>query len=415
MKVRSAAKLVAVVGLLGAAGSADADIRGVPGGVVGPLPRVRPPLVAPDAGGQRTLLLRQQINALLRSGRPDDALRAYTRLATLVGGEETRLLREIGYAFNGQAIQQGSPTLRARAAKVLGALDDPAAGLLLGPVLAHPDPTVRAHAARALGRTRDRRSLQRLQGLLRDPQAWVRADAVGALANLATPAARPFLARARGDVDRLVQARAAEGLAALGQAEAREALLRFLSDVDPTIRAIAAEALGRLRVSEAAPALQRALGDRDRMVAVAGAGALARLGLAEGVAWLRARVEDGRPTLRLVAAEELVDLEDPAAPDLVAALARDRWDRQEWLYVTWLLGRVGHQETVEAADAYLRHRDPLVRRDAVLSLGEARVSGAAERLRQALGDPDRDVRVHATWALGGLVRLGRHAKGNGRG
>jgi HEAT repeat protein len=406
---------VGVAILMGVAGSVGADIRIVPGAGLNSLPGRRLPRVAPDSSSQRALLVRQQINALLAAGRPDDALRAYTHLAAFGGGDEPALLREIAYAFIGEAIHEGSPTLRARAAKVLGAAHDPAAAALLRQALAHPDPTVRAHAARGLGRLRDTRSVERLQALLGDPQAWVRADAVGALVDLATPEARSLLTRALDDADRLVRVRAAEGLVALGGAGARGALVRALADSDPSIRALGAEALGRLRVGGAASALRRALADRDGSVAIAAAGALARLGLAEGSAWLRARVEDGRPTLRLIAAEELVDLGDPAAADLVAALARVGWDRRERLYLAWLMGRVGHPEAVDAADAFLRDRDPFLRRDAVLTLGEARVSGAAERLRLALGDPDRDVRVHATWALAGLVRLGRNLRETGPG
>lgn len=93
------------------------------------------------------------------------------------------------------------PSVRARAADLLGGLGGRQAVDRLGALLADPDPGPRAAAARALGALGDWRSAPRVAELLRDPAWIVRRDAGLALRALGNPGT-VLLRRALGDPDR---------------------------------------------------------------------------------------------------------------------------------------------------------------------------------------------------------------------
>lgn len=180
---------------------------------------------------------------------------------------------------------------RARAAELLGGLENPAVTPDLVRLLHDRDPEVRQVAARALGRAGD-------------PSAAP--DLLGCLARDSVP-------------PRVV----AQALLRLGSG-ARESLISGLDASDELVRAVAVEILGLSSAVPAARAVETALGsDASMEVRIRAARALGRVGLPSAVRALVAATADGQPTpLRVVAARALGDLGHPdAVPTLRALLA----------------------------------------------------------------------------------------------
>lgn len=212
-------------------------------------------------------------------------------------------------------------------------------------------------------------SIPGLAGGLSDPDPAARWKAVVALAAQGAGAV-PEAVRILETGDAAGREAAARVLARLGPAAcaAAPALGRALKDPDALVRERAAQALGALGICAApsAPALAAALADPDIYVQGQAALALARLG-PDAVPVLAGALDSPEAAVRKGAATALARLGSaaaPALPGLVRALAA---------------------------------KDGAERQGAAFALGAA--GAGAPALREALADPDEDVRWAASWAL----------------
>ena len=164
---------------------------------------------------------------------------------------------------------------RTRAARVLGAMEDPAAVPALIRALEDEEPAVRVSASKALGRLRDHRALVPLVNLLDDEDCHVRGSAVTSLGRLGDagsasvpgtvgePAAATVLIRALGDEEPTVRVSAVRALGGLGDPRAFEPLVNLLDDEDCRVREAVALSLGWLGDVRAVPYLNAALDDDE--------------------------------------------------------------------------------------------------------------------------------------------------------
>jgi HEAT repeat protein len=163
---------------------------------------------------------------------------------------------------------------------------------------------------------------------------------------------------------------AAVAALAAGKAEAVPVLLAALHAADPESRWRAADALGRIAAPDALSAtddLARGLDDVDPLVAD-------------------------------VAAQSLGNFGPPAADRAVPALAQ-RFPRVECIRAVAKFGPAG-----AAADSALRpllqHPDPIVRWNALRTIGKVRAISAKADVVRCLADENPEVREHAAEALG---------------
>ncbi len=146
-------------------------------------------------------------DSLLRIGRPAaEPLRHYLETHTGPDAESALAVAagSVVPSFLGPALtlsRDPDPSVRTRAAALLGALGGQQAADRLGALLADPDPRPRAAAARAMGALGNWRSAPRVAELLRDPAWIVRREAGLALRALGNPG-MVLLRRSLRDPDR---------------------------------------------------------------------------------------------------------------------------------------------------------------------------------------------------------------------
>ncbi|BDG09114.1 HEAT repeat domain-containing protein [Anaeromyxobacter paludicola] len=292
--------------------------------------------------------------------------------------------------------------------------------------MSDPDPAVRAAACQALGRCRDVAAIPVLVGLFdrgTPPEAGAAAEALGRMPGQSLVALGPLLERADKVLpaleileaahsplfqDRVVELldaepahvrRAALRLLVHHDLDFEAHLVRKLRDPDESVRAEAVElivrngstravpalvgllpvagelryqairALGRLRAAAAAPELERLFPAADGHERLEIVSALVRIGAPGLLPFLRARLGDGAPELRRVAADGVARTATEAELDLLAELARDR----DWSVrndAGWGLGRLGLARSRALLLELVRDPEPLVARTARAALAK---------------------------------------------
>jgi HEAT repeat protein len=214
-----------------------------------------------------------------------------------------------------EAVRSDTASMRAAAARALGALADPGAAEPLIAALDDDSDEVRRQAARALGEVPDSRAVEPLVAALKDDDKEVRENAMDALGTIGDARAlNPVVAalknrnRQREKVlPSVLRRSAARVLGELGDERAVEPLIEALNDFDQVVVGNAAVSLARLGVSDAVEPLLRLLSDEDRWwPARAGAAeALGILGDPRAVDTLKKMVDDKADSVREKAREAL--------------------------------------------------------------------------------------------------------------
>lgn len=267
---------------------------------------------------------------------------------------------------------------------------------------------VKAEAARLLADFGDPSHVQGLIQLLFDTSARVRLNAIHALGKIEADKAAPLLKTALGDSEPAIRASAAEALGNCGDESLVPALCELLEDSHPDPKRCAAEALGKLKDPSAVAYLIVLLGDEDDRVRVAACNSL--MSLAFWLEDLEAKnrlsialvisLEDALEPVRAAAAETLgylglVDdeglealhtrLKDTSSAVIIAACAA--------------LGSIADPRSADELKQLLASPDPLVRWNAVTSLGKLSFADKPQVLRKMMRDEDETVREAAKAAL----------------
>jgi hypothetical protein len=241
-------------------------------------------------------------------GSSHDLLRTLLRLRGTVDQAERRVHR-IGAVG------------RARAAELLGALEDPAVTAHLVRRLGDRDPEVRQVAARALGRSGDPAAAAPLLRCLAGGSVPPRVVSQ-ALLRLG-PRAEPALVRAVSESDDLIRAVAVEILGLSG-AVAASGVMQSCLATDPSmeVRIRAARSLGRVGLPGALPALLDAtVAHQPTALRAVAARALGDLGHPAAVARLRDLLSDPVHRVASNAARSLLQLGEEGVRALHAELA----------------------------------------------------------------------------------------------
>ncbi|HWE38967.1 MAG TPA: HEAT repeat domain-containing protein [Isosphaeraceae bacterium] len=285
-----------------------------------------------------------------------------------------------------------------------------------------PDAEVRRAAAESIGVVTaqgpaggpgEAAAVRALMAVLEDPDPRLRVAASTALRRIASPIAAPALAAALRDRNPSVRGIAASALGGMGQASRDQApalLAAIAAESDPRDREGLLITLPRLDPDPAValpPLTSRLARDGDERARAATARALgdvldARLRAGEvppathpALAALRAAISDRSPLVRLQAVASLGRIR-ASAPDPLAPVLDEA-----------LLRALSHRRAdVRAAAASLYSRNWITHVD-VMPISDEIVRALVKGLR----DPEADVRHHAAWALMQTARA-RHPLGS---
>jgi len=274
---------------------------------------------------------------------------------------------------------------------------DPKIAALIAAVQREPWPR-QADAIASLGAIGDPRATEPLAALLKSRAWYVRDAAIRAIGQLRGEAAIRTLVAALGDEHGRVRQSVREALVAQGEL-AIPPVTAALNAPGEVIRWQAAWILGRTKAPGTTTTLLDALERGDPDVHLESGIGLARTAAGTPVDRLARLLTNRDPAVRKEAAWVLGHLGSPgAAEPLVAALA----DADAGWMAAVALGGLGTPSAATPLAAALESPSARTRRGAAWALAKLRAAGTVSALRQALGDPDEEVRYWAAEALRGI-------------
>jgi HEAT repeat protein len=279
-------------------------------------------------------------------------------------------------------LEKGNPEVRARAAVVLGAIQDPKLVDVLEAALGDEDGGVRIQAAYALGKIGAPQTMPRFLKALGDREVKVKIVSAQAIWQIAKRTEGvPVLADALRDRDTDVRITAAAALGKFGRAArpAVPALSDALKDSNAEVRAYAAAALHHIgpEAKPAVGALLEALSNSDPTRRAHAAYALSGMGseAREAAAALRKALDDPDGEVRLFAARAVWAGDpriDEVLPVVTRVLNEQRHDpvlRSQAAAFLGSLGPPAHKAIPDLFEA-LHEEDPRIRASAAQACGE---------------------------------------------
>lgn len=220
----------------------------------------------------------------------------------ILGGLEADAARHAGLLF--QACDDGSPSVRLLAVRMLGAFRDPSPGPALRRALGDSSPLVRARALQTLATVEGTADIESFTAALVDPDAAVRQNAVRLVARPARAATLVPVAIALRDAEPQVRWSAVDAVGAFPEDVAALLLREVLrNDTDTFVRSAAArvaarfpacaEFLADIALTEKSPVARAALVSAAAEAGGKGAAALLKRMAADDDAQVRAAVAMG--------------------------------------------------------------------------------------------------------------------------
>ncbi len=383
---------------------------------------------------------RLKVRALLRSGKPKEALEEYDKLESTLKQDEVPLLREVALGFivammkdmreqmRGAAytalkevdsdevipyfedgLSDGSGPVRVLAAEGLGRLEAGRKSKKLRAALEDQAGFVKARVVKALGKTGDASVLPLIETASKDELTAVRIAAYGALIRLGKKDGWDQLRKAADAPNPEDRAEALRTIAELKDQRGAELMTELLTYKQPSVRAAAARGLGHLGRQEARAGIERLLKDPVPAVRESAASALAELGAKESVSLLTQTLGDGAHTVRAASVAALLQLDQPY--ETVASTVRGLIQQNDTAVrasAAFALGKATKANSREAIAVLMTlSGDPLPgpKIVALRSLGHVGNRELIPFIKDALHDDNEAVRATAAGALLHLLQL----------
>lgn len=277
--------------------------------------------------------------------------------------------------FLDSILHSGNVVIRIRAAALLGYLPNGGGADLLGILAADHDPQVRCEALKSAGRQRVHSALPLLRQNLTDPDTAVREAAIMALAEFGVPNFSDELLAVLDEGNEQLDYAVIKALGMMGAKEAGSALMAFLQDkaLPRSLEYGIIETLGKISCTAASGLLtSRYLQHPD-------------------------------PDIRRLAVETLGTLGDlQSLKSVEGAVLDPHWSvRVATLHV---LAKIGGARELPLLLAAMEDKDFLVRKHAILALGDVRDSSTVPALAHQLIDMEM-----SKYAFESLLRFGKMA------
>jgi HEAT repeat protein len=379
-----------------------------------------------------------KIRALLRLGKPKDALSEYDQLVQILKHDDFPLLRELSLAFivvmtkdmreqmRGAAytamkdfdspdtipfledgLSDGSGLVRALAAEGLGKLEAGRRSSRLRKALEDQAGIVKTSIIKVLAKSADRSDLPLLEAAYKDELAAVRLAAAGALYRSGRSDMWGVIQQAAGAQNPEERATALRMIGELQDPRGLPILLEALGHTQPSVRGAAASGLGELGNVRGIPALERALSDKIPAVRTSAAISLGELGVKEGIPGLKKALADPNPVVKAAVVSALLRVGEPietVMPQLYD-LAQEK-DPGTRAAAAKAVGRAHGGNTgpaIEFLADMLKDPIPRPRIAAARSLGQIAETELIPILKGALHDEDDAVRATAGGAIGRIL------------
>jgi HEAT repeat protein len=261
-------------------------------------------------------------------------------------------------------------------------------------------PELRMAAANALGGLGKTDVLPQLIDTLEDDDPRVRARAARALGRMADARATGALIDRLTDPKGEVRREAAEALGAIGNREALKALLEMFDDERPVVRRIAIGAMGNFGNARPVDGLIEALSDENASVR--------RTAVYSIIELLSNVPTDQSHQIRETVVEKLNETDDRSVLVPLIDILQESTQSRQRRNTTWLLGRVtsqdseGYSTVVETLVETLADDDRMTAQFAATSLAEIGGTQVEALLLDIVDDTDRseDIRAQAAFTLG---------------
>lgn len=351
-------------------------------------------------------LLKIGLQSYVRTGRLDDAFKAYARLTPPGHPDDPRLLRELAVAFITSRVRDSEEHVRIAAYTALGHTASPELTPLLEDGLLDSSVLVRGRAVEGLGRaivvsnqSKQAVAPAPIKQALHDPAPSVRIAALNVLGDIGDPDTLPLLKRIAQTEEGAVHVFALAAQVKLGQSAALDEILSAATLPDPDTRMAALGVLGRLKRPTSFSLLSQSVYDPDPSVRAFAAGALGEFGDPKGAASLTHAIGDEHPRVRSIAAASLGRLKLGYTRPILWQIAKDPIALVRAGAIEGLL-RLGDSEAILVATELAKHPDPSVRGATAQALGQARNKRGLPLLDLLRQDLQPQPRLMAVLALG---------------
>ncbi len=266
----------------------------------------------------------------------------------------------------------------------------------------HKASVLRAAAVEALARTQAKRAISQINNALEDDDAIVRAQAALAVATMHSPRSIELLQKLVFDNNLIVRRNAAQSMSRIEEPALAEVICSALNqETDGTSVEYLLAALQRNGAESSLPVLQRYIEGEGSQFREQAVKALRKLKIPASVPVFRRLLDDHAPALRRHGIEQLTVLKcEGIIPTFREMLKKDP-DETVRSACAKSLGDYGDETSLHLLEEALEDH-PLVRLQAVISLGRMGETSAGPTLLTMLQDQLPEIRYQAVRALGQL-------------
>lgn len=347
---------------------------------------------------------RLKVRALVKLGKPKEALDEYDLLERTLKQDDEPVLRELALGFIVVMVKDMREQMRGAAYTALKEVESDEVVPYFEDGLSDGSGPVRVLAVEGLSQSEAGRKSKKLRGALDDQAGLVKARVIKVLGKSGDPSVLPLIEAATKDDVPTVRTAAYGALVRMGRKEAWESLRQAAEAANPEDCAYALRTIADLKDQRGRALMREFLTDKQPSVRGAAVRGLGQLGDIESRSRIQLLLRDPVSAVREAAAMSLADLGgDESVPALTGQLADGSFTvRAATVAALLQLGQPFHV-VARTVTELVRQNDTAARASAAYALGkatEANLAGAVSVLVGLSHDPLPGPKIVALRSLG---------------